>query len=318
MRAALQSFTTTCLASPGLGSARLHTTSRLAVAPVGVQQNNNNATSSSLAYISYENPDFSHKQTPLIIQHGLFGRKENFTQLGKKFHHLSRRDVLLPDVRNHGASPPCRSLSLKQMSADLVRLTSQLGINKACMMGHATGGRVAMLTALNRPELVDRLVVVSSSPLDTQDTLDRWLRNRDACFVMAGLIQNYTTTSSEPWNGVEFKLEANTALKPILTDSKQRALFITNMDKVNVEALLNCSEDPGTFPNMQGNTFEGPTLFVSGENSPVWQNDREIREIKQLFPNSHFVKLHGSSHWVHTEASDDFLAATVSFLQTDV
>jgi len=321
MRQAVVNILKGCNASPGLGVASFHSSSRLCVAPAEANSSNETATSSSLAYVSYENPEFSQIQTPLIIQHGLFGRKENFSQLGKKFHHLTKRGVLLPDVRNHGASPPCRALSLRQMSADLIRLTSQLELEKVCMLGYATGGRVAMLTALNRPELVDRLVVVSSSPLNTQESLDRWLKNREACLVLAQLLQRNGSLDARSMEGgmlgIEFKLEANEALKPILVDSNERALFLSNLGKVNVDFLLNCSDDLGTFPSMQGQTFSAPTLFITGAKAPVWDGDREVRSIRQLFPNSHFVKIPGASHWVHTEASGDFLAATVSFLQTE-
>jgi len=323
MRSYLHGFVKTCGGPSLCGAIRLHTSPPLCVAPAGPDtQENTVSSSSSLAYVSFENPSHSQRQTPLVIQHGLFGRKENFTHLGKKFHHLTRRGVVLPDMRNHGASPPCRSLSLRQMSADLVRLTSQLGIDKACLLGHATGGRVAMLTALNRPELVDRLIVVSSSPLNTQDSMDRWLRNREACLVLEEFIRNSDSNTSTGVqdncrNAVELKLEANEVLKPILTDSNERALFISNLGTVNVSPLLNSSAELGSFPDMQGHTFTGPTLFITGVKSSVWETDREVRDIKQLFPNSNFVKIPGSSHWPHTEASDDFLAIAVAFLQTE-
>merc|ERR1712013_835938 len=108
-----------------------------------------------LSYVSYESPT-SHTQAPLLIHHSLFGRKENFRSLGKKFHHLTKRSVIIPDARNHGSSPPCLNPSIKQMSSDLMNLTAQLGVEKTCLLGHAEGGRVSMLTALTRPNLVDR------------------------------------------------------------------------------------------------------------------------------------------------------------------
>merc|ERR1712142_716575 len=85
--------------------------------------------SDKLSYVSYESPHCPN-QTPLIIHHNLFGRKENFCSIGKKFHHLTKRSVIIPDARNHGNSPPCLNPSLKQMSSDLVKLTSQLGVEK--------------------------------------------------------------------------------------------------------------------------------------------------------------------------------------------
>jgi len=315
--------------SQSVGWARLHTDPPLSVCSAGVDLGSEAPVgSNSLAYVSYENPKEGQIQTPLIIQHGLFGRKENFNQLGKQIHHLTRRGVLIPDVRNHGARPRPGALSIKQMSRDLVELTSQLGLNKACMLGHATGGRMAMYTALTMPQLVDRLVVVSSSPLNTQNSLDRWLRYRKACYVLTDLLQNVRSANVENSDtsssimdltagGVEFQLTANEALKSVLTDGSERALFLSNLGKVNVDTLLDWSAETDTFPQMDDNIFEGPTLFITGESEPVWEGDREVRSIRNLFPNSHFVKIPGASHWVHTEASNDFLAATVSFLQTE-
>ena len=74
--------------------------------------------------------------------------------------------------------------------------------------------------------------------------------------------------------------------------------------------------DLETFPDMDGRTFEGPTLFISGENEPIWRDDKEVRSIRRLFPNSHFLKLPGAGHWPHTEANKEFLMQTVAFLQT--
>lgn len=276
-----------------------------------------------LAYVSYESPN-STTQTPLIIHHALFGRKENFLSLGKKFHHLTKRSVILPDARNHGNSPACLNPSLKQMSSDLVSLTSQLGVEKTCLLGHATGGRVAMMTALTKPHLVDRLVVVSGSPMNTTTSLARWDRYREACYIVNTILASYGKTafksgmshSMEGENGVEFILEVDNALKATLEDRSERALFLSNLGKINTEALLN-NPDMGKFPNLQGNTFNGPTMFITGEKKPSWESDSDVRAIKQLFPNSFFAKIPGAGHWVHTEKKDDFLAAAVTFLQTE-
>merc|ERR1712096_378945 len=140
-----------------------------------------------LSYVSYESPT-SPTQAPLIIHHSLFGRKENFRSLGKKFHHLTKRSVIIPDARNHGNSPPCLNPSVKQMSSDLALLSSQLGVEKTCLLGHATGGRVAMTTALTKPDLVDKLIVVGSSPLNTTSTLEKWERYRQACYIVNTLL----------------------------------------------------------------------------------------------------------------------------------
>jgi len=307
--------------SQGVASRLLHTSRIFLVAPAGqdTARPKPPATSSSLAYVSYENTSQEQRQPPLVIQHGLFGRKENFTSLGKQIHHLTdtKRSIILPDLRNHGESPPSNFMSLQQMSADLQRLTSHLGVAKVAILGHATGGRVAMYTALTRPELVSRLIVSAASPVDTETSLLRWKRNKEAMKIMAEIYEGLSEETMARLNSnSEFKLSANTALKEVLTDSSERALFLSNLGKVNVKALLKTTMDLSTFPDMDGRTFEGPTLFISGEKEPLWRDDTEVRRIRQLFPNSHFIKLAGASYWPHTEANKEFLMQTVAFLQT--
>jgi len=263
---------------------RFHTSRTVLVAPAGQDtvKPKPPATSSSLAYVSYENTSQDHRQPPLIIQHGLFGRKENFTSLGKQIHHLTdtKRSIILPDLRNHGESPPSNFMSLRQMSADLQRLTSHLGVAKVAMLGHATGGRVAMYTALTRPELVSRLVVSAASPVDTEASLLRWKRIKKAMKIMAEIYDGLSEETMARLNSSsEFKLSANTALKEVLTDSSERALFLSNLGKVNVKALMKTAMDLSTFPDMDGRTFEKPTLFISGEREPVWNDDHEVANL---------------------------------------
>ena len=164
---------------------------------------------------------------------------------------------------------------------------------------------------------MSRLVVAATSPLDTEASLLRWERNKKAMKIMAEIYEGLSEETMARLNlSSEFKLSANTALKEVLTDSSERALFLSNLGKVNVRALLRCNMELSTFPDMDGRTFDGPTLFISGEKEPVWKGDGEVRRIRQLFPNSRFVKLVGASFWPHTEANKEFLMQTVAFLQT--
>ena len=102
--------------------------------------------------VSYENAKQSTTQSPLVIQHPLFGRKENHSSLGRMISHLTKRTVVIPDARNHGNSPKCENPSIKQMSSDLINFQNQLKIKHSCLLGFSSGGRVAMMTALLQPQ----------------------------------------------------------------------------------------------------------------------------------------------------------------------
>ncbi len=55
------------------------------------------------------------------------------------------------------------------MADDLEALLDKdLKTDRATLMGHSMGGRTALLLALRKPELVDKLFVVDISPIDEE------------------------------------------------------------------------------------------------------------------------------------------------------
>ena len=83
--------------------------------------------------------------------------------------------VYLLDARNHGNSPRAPEMSYESMSEDAVMFMKEHGDKSWTLIGHSMGGKTAMVTSLNYPHLVDRLVVVDIAPArigGLQKTLD--------------------------------------------------------------------------------------------------------------------------------------------------
>ena len=75
--------------------------------------------------------------------------------------------VVTFDARNHGRSLHASPMSYQAMADDLAGLlSSDLGVDRASLLGHSMGGRAAMLLALQRPERVEKLFVVDISPIN--------------------------------------------------------------------------------------------------------------------------------------------------------
>ena len=74
------------------------------------------------------------------------------------------------DARNHGESPHSDHMSCELMSEDTVSLLKDLGVGKTVLVGHSMGGRTAMVTALNHPTMVDRLLVLDVAPVSVVST----------------------------------------------------------------------------------------------------------------------------------------------------
>src|SRR5207249_8529272 len=67
------------------------------------------------------------------------------------------------DLQSHGRSPAAmRPMRFETMADDIAALIRELKLDRAAVMGFSLGGAVALRTAIQHPDLVDRLVLVSA------------------------------------------------------------------------------------------------------------------------------------------------------------
>lgn len=254
--------------------------------------------------------DLSFSETgsgpPLVILHGLFGARRNWTRIAAS---LGRsRRVISADLRNHGASPWSDVHDYPAMAADVVRLIGRSIGGPADLLGHSMGGKVAMVAALTRPELVGRLVVVDIAPARSSATSLDVLRALRAV----------------PLADCARRSDADAALAAAIPDNGLRAFLMQNVVTrpeglawgVNLEALERHAETILDFPTPPpGSVFAGPTLFLAGAASDYVQ-DRHRPEIARLFPAAGLEVLPGAGHWPHTDAPAAFLDAVSRFLES--
>ena len=98
---------------------------------------------------------------PLILLHGGVGAIEMF---GKVLPSLAQNcQVIAVDLQAHGRTADIdRPLSFELMAGDIAALIKHLGIEDANVMGYSLGGGVALRTAIQHPEVVRKLVLVST------------------------------------------------------------------------------------------------------------------------------------------------------------
>ena len=115
----------------------------------------------------------------LVLVHG-------FTQTGRSWDPLIRLfgdhfDVVTPDLPGHGSRADVHA-----GMDEAVRLLAEEG-GKGAYVGYSMGGRVALNLAMARPDLVDRLVLVSTSA-GIEDEEDRAAR-READDELAAALE---------------------------------------------------------------------------------------------------------------------------------
>jgi aminoacrylate hydrolase len=95
---------------------------------------------------------------PVLLVPGLGGRADFWNPVVPAL--AERFTVVLHDHRGTGRSSIERiDYSIAQMSADVLALLDHLGLERAHLVGHSTGGAIGQTLAIERPERLDRLVL---------------------------------------------------------------------------------------------------------------------------------------------------------------
>ncbi|XP_066130646.1 sn-1-specific diacylglycerol lipase ABHD11 isoform X4 [Saccopteryx bilineata] len=260
--------------------------------------------------LSYKLLDGEAARPALVFLHGLFGCKTNFNSIAKALAQQTGRRVLTVDARNHGDSPHSPDMSYEAMSQDLQDLLPQLGLVPCVLIGHSMGGKTAMLLALQRPELVERLVAVDISPVETTSVSD---------FPAYMAAMRAINIPDEVPRSCARKL-VDKQLSSLIQDMAVRQFLLTNLVeadgrfvwRVNLDALAQHVDKILAFPPRQ-ESYPGPTLFLLGGNSDFVHPSHHA-EIKRLFPRAQTQTVPNAGHWIHADRPQDFMAAIRGFL----
>jgi pimeloyl-ACP methyl ester carboxylesterase len=100
----------------------------------------------------------------LLLVHGMAGTARNWDAVIEPL--ALHNTVVAPDFPGHGESAPGGGdYSLGSLASGLRDLMIALGHDRATLVGHSLGGGVALQFTYQFPELVERLVLVSSGGL---------------------------------------------------------------------------------------------------------------------------------------------------------
>lgn len=242
---------------------------------------------------------------PVIIMHGLFGSLANWRGVARQLADTYR--VINIDLRNHGRSPWAPDLSYDAMAADVLALMDKLGLERAKLLGHSLGGKLAMVLADQAPERFTRLVVVDIAP----KTYPAWHQH-----IFAGLraVDLAHLASRE---------QAKNQMGQFIFDPEVRSFLAANLSHVtqggqliwrwrfNLDVLQQTYPQTSQMPGLQG-FFCGPALFIRGAGSAYIEPD-DHSLITQNFPGSCIYTLKKARHWPHIEDPQGFMRAIRTF-----
>src|SRR3954451_15215639 len=113
--------------------------------------------------------------TPVVLLHGLTAT-HRYVVMGSKALERSGHRVLAYDARGHGASDPAEPYDYPALAADLERVLDEHDIDRAVLAGASMGAHTLLRFAIEQPERVRALVVVTPAydPVAFPGDLDRW------------------------------------------------------------------------------------------------------------------------------------------------
>ncbi len=241
---------------------------------------------------------------PVVILHGLFGSKRNWASVARQL--ATDHRVLALDLRNHGESPWADAHDYPALADDVAAFIEAHIGHSTAVLGHSMGGKAAMMLAVSRPDLVERLVVVDIAPA----------RSVATSVDLAGVLR------AVPLGEFTSRAEVEAALATSIPDRAVRAFLMQNLRRgadgliwsLNLEALKRHADTIRDFPQVTGDlAFTGPTLFLLGGRSTYVERRHEA-DMHRLFPTAVIERIEAAGHWVHAEAPDAFLAAIRRFL----
>lgn len=252
---------------------------------------------------------------PLIILHGLFGQSDNWNSFGKQFAEQGFA-VYLADMRNHGLSPHSDVWNYQAMSDDILELINDNHLTKdgkIILLGHSMGGKIAMLFAMQHPELIDKLIVVDVAPkqypphhqdvisgLNAVD-LNELKTRKEAEVILSRYINDFGTKQFLLKNLYWKENEENPSVSPSFEWRFNLNVIAENIDKIGEAIPLDT-------------ICMTPTLFIRGAKSN-YILDEDLRSIQNTFPNSTVKTIENAGHWVHVEQPKAFTECVLNFIK---
>jgi pimeloyl-ACP methyl ester carboxylesterase len=250
-------------------------------------------------------------RAPVLIVHGLSYFSYDWIDAGSQM--ADDREVVAIDMRGFGASDwsPTRDYKLETLSNDVVAVLDALGWDKAVLMGHSFGGRVALATAGWKPERVAGLVLVDFAP-DIAAPGRRYTAQRigGQPDVFASVDEAMIYDHEDPadarrrarWEAFLKKTDQGYALKRDLhyRDNFKRALETGQSSPV--PAFL--------WPMLT--TMSMPTLVIRGSSSNMFEA-ATLDKVKELNPRAMAIELAGS-HDLAGDNPDGLAQAVNEFL----
>lgn len=259
------------------------------------------------AYRRFGNP----VGAPIVLLQHFMGNLDNYDPAVTDA--LARdREVILTDNAGVGSSTGEAADTVAGMARDVASLIDTLGLEHVDLFGFSMGGYVAQQIAVDRPELVRRLILVGTGP-----------RGGEGMYQLAPDVAPLFAKVHDPqdlmWLPIFFSpSEASQAagrrfLDRIRarTDDRDMRVSETTVAAHSAAARKWGAVAPGNFDYLKG--ISQPTLVVNGSNDIVVPT-RNSYILQQNLPDAELILFPDSNHGSHFQFPQRFDRYATDFL----
>jgi pimeloyl-ACP methyl ester carboxylesterase len=228
---------------------------------------------------------------PLLLLHGWGTSLDTFATMTEDLKRQFR--ITAFDFPGHGGSEmPPATWAVDDFVGLTLGVMAQLGIERASILGHSFGGRVAIKLAAADPEMVDRLLLVDSAGVPPPRTVGRRLKR------LASRFANTVGRLGRPGQAVRRKIVARIASTDYLNAGPLRDTFLAIV-KEDVRPVL---------PRIKA-----PTLLIWGE-SDADTTLADAHAMERLIPGARLLVLKNAGHFSYLDQYGRFRLAVIPFL----
>lgn len=255
--------------------------------------------------IAWESRGPDDDPVPIVLVHGLGYARWGWEPVADRL--AEQRRVILLDNRGIGASDvPAGPYTAAQMAGDVLAVVDDAGADRVQLVGASLGGMVAQQVALARPGLVDRLVLVATTPggpvahplpAGTQQLLAR-MPEMDPVAALEAAVDNALG-------------DVEGQRRRVLVDRIMAHRQRVPQDPAGWQGQAHAGTTHDLGDRVRGITC--PTLVLHGTEDAV-VDPRNADVLERLLPDVRVERVRGGGHLWFWEQPDVFVDAVTGFL----
>ena len=279
-------------------------------------------TSIPLQHIRIHGHNVGYRQAgdgpAVLLIHGMAGSSRTWRDVMPAL--AKNHRVIAPDLMGHGESAkPMGDYSLGAHASGLRDLLGALGVERATIVGQSLGGGVAMQLAYQHPELVERIVLVSSGGLGREVSwMLRLLTLPATEYVMPVIFPSFARSGGDAVSRFITRIGFRS---PNITEIWRAYSSLTEVENRHafVRTLRSVVDPGGQSVSAQDRlylTAGVPTMVMWGDADPIIPVEHG-RAAHESMPGSRLEIFEGAGHFPHVEEPErftellaDFIAAT--------